>query len=165
MAEVSSLITCPSERGLTNVELARFMPTRLAAGHLLLTHEIFLPGDKLPDGSLIRLSQWPMGVIGIAQASSAAQLATLGADFKALLEEILPPDAFAPLATHCLAFQDADSRFTLDTKDAFSGVVVIPHDMGNKQLYLATLVAELCSALLAGFSDIVNDLISLNRDI
>jgi hypothetical protein len=142
---------------LTVVDVARFMPAQLANGHLLLSYEILHQGTRITDASLIRLSQWPMGVIGIAHTSSTDQLATLGADFKAQMEELLPPDAFAPLATHCLAFQEASSRFILDTKDAFAGVVVIPHDMGNKQLYLATLVAELCSAILAGFSDIVNN--------
>jgi trafficking protein particle complex subunit 9 len=132
------------------------MPTQLLSGHLYLTHEVFAPRDRDTQASLIRMSQWPMGILGITEASSSSQLATLGADFKAQLEEILPPDPFIPLAKNCLAFQPENSQFTLDTKDASSGLVVIPHDMGDKQLYLNTLVAELCSVILAGFSDIVS---------
>jgi trafficking protein particle complex subunit 9 len=139
----------------------RFMPTQLASGHLLLTHEVFSPGDRHNRVSIARLSRWPMGILGIAQAASSAQLATVGANFKAQLEELMPPDSLLPLAKNCLAFQQEDSRFTLNTKDAFSGLVVIPHEMGNKQLYLSTLVAELCSTILAGFSDIVSGSLAL----
>lgn len=96
-----------------------------------------------------------MAIIGITSITSSEQLATLGAEFKAQMEEILPPDGMIPLAQNCLAFQEESSSSTLDTKDAFSGLVVIPNDMGNKELYLSTLVAELCSTMLAGFSDLV----------
>jgi len=132
---------------------SRFMPPRLAPGHLYLNHEIYDYRDGQRTIPLTSLSRTPMGVIGIARASSTDQLATLGANFKAQMEELLPPGTLFPLAKNCFAFQDEKSRFSLDTKDAFSGLVVIPHDMGNKQLYLITLIAELCSAILAGFSD------------
>lgn len=131
------------------------MPSQLTTGHLLLAHEVWPARQKLEDNSLARVSQWPMAIIGITSLTSSSQLVTLGAEFKAQMEEILPPDTMIPLAQNCLAFQEESSSSTLDTKDAFSGLVVIPNDMGNKELYLSTLVAELCSSMLAGFSDLV----------
>lgn len=131
------------------------MPSRLAPGHLHLTYELHLPEKWNKYTSLFRISQWPLGILGIAQASSTSQIATFAADFKAQLDELLPPDALIPLATNCIAFEEEGSRITMDIKDALPGVVIIPHVMGNKQLYLNTLVAELCSNILAGFSDIV----------
>lgn len=58
-----------------------------------------------------------------------------------------------PLARNCFVFEEGDGN--LNFGDNLSGVVVIPSLMGNKKLYIGTLLADLCSNVLGEFGVVV----------
>lgn len=66
---------------------------------------------------------------------------------------MFPPNSLFPLAQNCYVFEDGDS--TTNLGDPLPGLVVIPNVMGNKELYIGTLIAELCSNILGEFSNLV----------
>ena len=60
-----------------------------------------------------------------------------------------------PLANNCLVFEDSDGSTNLNLGN-YPGLVVIPGMMGNKRLYVGTLIADLCSNILAEFATVVS---------
>ena len=71
------------------------------------------------------------------------------------MTHLFPPNSLFPLAQNCYIFEDDDGSTTLNLGDSLPGLVVIPSVMGNKQLYIGTLLAELCSNVLGEFSNLV----------
>ena len=53
-------------------------------------------------------------------------------------------------------FEEGDGNTNLNIGNNLPGLVVIPSMMGNKKLYIGTLLAELCSNILGEFSIIVS---------
>ncbi|GJE90813.1 TRAPP II complex [Phanerochaete sordida] len=143
----------------TRDDRARFMPSPLASGHIHLSY----PSHPLPSShqtlSLFRPSDFPLGVIGIASSSSSQNesMSSILAQFNAMLSDLFPPGALFPLANNCLVFEESDGSTNLNLGN-YPGLVVIPGMMGNKRLYVGTLIADLCSNILAEFATVVQSL-------
>jgi hypothetical protein len=111
--------------------------------------------------SLIRPSAFPMGVIGVSSCSQEDSLANILAQFNATVNGLFPRDSpyrsMFPLARNCFVFEDGDGGTNLNLGEQLSGLVVIPSMMGNKAIYIGTLLADLCSSILGGFASIVRN--------
>lgn len=105
--------------------------------------------------SLFRPSDFPLGVIGIASCAQNDSLSAILAQFNATLSDLFPSGALFPLANNCLVFEESDGSTNL-TLGSLPGLVVIPGMMGNKRLYVGTLIADLCSNILAEFATVVS---------
>lgn len=134
---------------------ARFMPGPLAAGHVHLSYPSHpLPMTHIPL-SLLRPSDFPLGVIGVASCSQNDSLGSILAHFNATISEMFPTGAIFPLANNCFVFEESDGNTNLNLGN-LPGLVVIPSMMGNKKLYIGTLLADLCSNILAEFATVVS---------
>ena len=150
----ASLINVSMHRHLRTI-IARFMPNPLATGHIHLAY----PSHPLPSSytplSLFRPSDFPLGVIGIATCSQNDSLSSILAHFNAAMSDLFPTGSTYPLASNCFVFEDSDDNTNLNLGNSLSGLVVIPSMMGNKKIYIGTLIADLCSNILAGFAGLV----------
>jgi trafficking protein particle complex subunit 9 len=134
---------------------ARFMPGPLSTGHLHLSFPSHPPPPTHSSMSLFRPSHFPLGVIGIGVCSQTDSLASMLDQFSASLLEIFPTGSLFPLAKNCFVFEDSDGTGNLNLGDNVPGLVVIPNMMGNKKLYVGTLLADLCSHILGEFGRVV----------
>lgn len=80
----------------------------------------------------------------------------LYSQFNAALLDIFPASDIYPLAKNFFVFEENDGAANLDAGDCIPGLVVIPSVMGNKKLYLGTLLADLCSQVLGEFGMVVS---------
>ncbi|KAF9227891.1 hypothetical protein BS17DRAFT_693370 [Gyrodon lividus] len=136
-------------------ERARFMPSPLSSGYL---HLSFLSHPSSPAHSpltLFRPSHFNLGIIGISACSSTYSLASALDQFENTLLEISPECSTFPLAKTCFAFQD-DEGPHVSLGENPPGLSVIPSVMGNKKLYIGTLLADLCSQILSEFGRMVH---------
>ena len=141
------------------------MPSPLSAGHLHLSFPLIPPPHTHQSFGLLRPSHFPLGVIGIASCSQADSLSGILAQFNASVTEVFPPNSVFPLARSCFAFEEEDGNTNLNIGEHLSGLVVIPSLMGNKKLYIGTLVADLCSNILAEFSSMVSKTLLRHRSL
>ena len=111
--------------------------------------------------SLFRPSLFPLGVIGIASCSHADSLTFIAAEFNATVKDLFPPDSIYPLAKNCFVFEEDDGTANLNLGDHLPGLVIIPSMMGNKKENIETLLADLCSNILAEFSSVVRVVLPL----
>ncbi|TFK54866.1 hypothetical protein OE88DRAFT_1653405 [Heliocybe sulcata] len=138
---------------------ARFMPNPLATGHLHLNFPTHPPPSSHSSMALFRPSNFTLGVIGIASCSAQTDsLSSILAEFNALVAGLFPRDALFPLASNCFVFEEEDGNTNLNLGDNLPGLVVIPSMMGNKKIYIGTLLADLCSQILGEFTTVVNRL-------
>ncbi|KAI0818742.1 transport protein Trs120 or TRAPPC9 TRAPP II complex subunit-domain-containing protein [Irpex lacteus] len=165
-------------------ERARFMPGPLASGHVHLS----FPTHPLPPThtqlSLFRPSDFPLGVIGIASCSPSSSsssshtssppsssshpssstnhaqtLSTIQSQFQETVSRTFPEGSAYPLAQNCFVFEEGEEDVGDVGGSAHTpGVVVIPGMMGNKKIYVGTLLADLCSSILAEFANVVQAL-------
>jgi trafficking protein particle complex subunit 9 len=105
--------------------------------------------------SLFRPSHFPLGVIGIATCSQTDSLSSITAEFNAAVKDVFPPDSVYPLAKNCFVFEEGDGTTNLNLGDHLPGLVIIPSMMGNKKENIETLLADLCSNILAEFATVV----------
>jgi hypothetical protein len=105
--------------------------------------------------SLFRPSLFPLGVIGIASCSHSDSLSSIAAEFNATVRDHFPLDSIYPLAKNCFVFEEDDGTANLNLGDHLPGLVIIPSMMGNKKENIETLLADLCSNILAEFSTVV----------
>lgn len=138
-----------------NIHAARFMPSPLASGslHLSFTNHPQAPSREQLD--LFRPSDFILGVVGIASCSQSDSLSTIYSQFTGSLADLFPLTSMFPLAQNCFIFEEGDGNTNLNVGNHLPGLVVIPSMMGNKKLYVGTLLAELCSNILGEFSLIV----------
>jgi hypothetical protein len=80
----------------------------------------------------------------------------LHSQFNAALLDTFPASNVYPLARNCFVFEENDSATNLNAGDNIQGLVVIPSMMGNKKLYIGTLLADLCSQILGEFGVLVS---------
>ena len=141
------------------------MPAPLAPGHIHLAFHSHPPPSWHYPLSLFRPAHFPLGVVGIADASSASSVSAVLAEFNALVRTLLPHDSMFPLATNLFAFEEVDGTASMEIGGTLPGAVVIPSVMGNKSIYIGTLLAELCSRILTGFADLVcrSHILNINR--
>lgn len=137
---------------------ARFMPNPLATGHLHLNFPSHPPPSTHGSLALFRPSSFPLGVIGIASCSETDSLSGILAEFNGLLGSLFPKESLYPLARNCFVFESDDGNTNLNLGDSLPGLVVIPSMMGNKKIYIGTLLADLCSQILGEFATVVNRL-------
>ena len=88
-------------------------------------------------------------------ATALEQLGSIIADFS--LEDLT-----LPFSKMCFMFQNEDSM-TGGLSKCPPGVVIIPSIMGNKKLYIGTLLADLCSQILGEFSRVVCFLLQIQK--
>ncbi|OAX44681.1 hypothetical protein K503DRAFT_795305 [Rhizopogon vinicolor AM-OR11-026] len=132
-------------------ERARFMPNPLSSGHLYLSYPSHPTSPSHLPLSLFRPSHFTLGIIGIAACSSSYSLASTLEQFENTVLDISQDNSTFPLARVCFAFEDEESAGNTGLGDTLSGIVSIPSMMGNKKLYIGTLLADLCSQILAEF--------------
>jgi trafficking protein particle complex subunit 9 len=87
--------------------------------------------------------------------SQADELSPLLAQFNDSRLEMAPLDFMYPLAWNLFVFEDGDGTTQLTVTGNLPGLVIIPSVMGNKKLYLGTLLADLCSRVLGEFGRVV----------
>lgn len=130
-------------------ERARFMPNPLSSGYLYLSYPSHPPPPRHLPLSLFRPSHFTLGIIGVAACSSSYSIASAVEQFENTVLDISPEGSTFPLAKVCFAFEDDESAGSTGLGDTLPGIVSIPSVMGNKKLYIGTLLADLCSHILA----------------
>lgn len=146
---------------LTPTRIARFMPSPKSKGYLHLCFPTHPPPSSHYAMSLFRPSLFPLGVIGLATCSHTDSLSSIAAEFNATVRDLFPPDSIYPLAKNCFVFEEDDGTANLNLGDHLPGLVIIPSMMGNKKENIETLLADLCSNILAEFSSVVRVLLLL----
>lgn len=141
---------------LINVNPARFMPSPLSSGYIHLSFPSHPSLHAHSPLSLFRPSHFNLGIIGIAACSSYLPVSSALEQFENALAEISPETSTFPLAKTCFAFQDDDGS-NVGLGENPPGLAMIPNAMGNKKLYIGTLLADLCSQILAEFGRLVCD--------
>ncbi|KAJ7219315.1 TRAPP II complex [Mycena pura] len=136
-------------------EKARFMPNPLSTGYLHLSFPTHPPPHSHLPLSLLRPSHFPLAVIGLAACAKTDSLPDILAQFNASLLDIFPGGGMYPLAKNCFVFEEGEGNTNVNLGDNLSGLVVIPSMMGNKKLYIGTLLADLCSHVLGEFGTLV----------
>lgn len=130
-------------------ERARFMPNPLSSGYLYLSYPSHPAPPRHMSLSLFRPSHFTLGIIGVAACSSSYSLTSALEHFDKTVLDISPEGSTFPLAKVCFAFEDEESAGSTGLGDTLPGIVSIPSVMGNKKLYIGTLLADLCSHILA----------------
>lgn len=131
------------------------MPNPLSTGHLHLSFPSHPPPSNHSALSLFRPSHFPLGVIGVGVCSPTESLTSMLDQFNLSLLEIFPAGSIFPLAKNCFIFEDNESSLNINLGDNIEGLVVIPSMMGNKKLYIGTLLGDLCSHILGEFGRVV----------
>lgn len=135
--------------------VARFIPNPLSTGHLHLSFPSHPPPLSHLPLSLLRPSHFPLAVIGVAACSQTDSLSSIHTRFEDSLVDIFPSGGIFPLAKNCFVFEESDGNTNLNLGDNLPGLVVIPSMLGNKKLYIGTLLADLCSQILGEFGVVV----------
>lgn len=138
----------------------RFVPSPLSSGSIHIRYTSHPPSAWHHTLSLLRLSSFPLAVIGIADCSQKDSSHSLAAEFTATLATIFSGGSATPFASKCFAFEDGDAVPDVDVGSSMPDLVMIPSLMSNKQVYIGTLLAELCHDILAEFPSIVSFTIS-----
>lgn len=131
------------------------MPNPLSTGHLHLSFPTHPPPAAHSSLALLRPSHFPLAVIGLAACSPTDTLTSILAQFNGALLDLFPAGDLYPLARNCFVFEDGDGNNSSNLHEILQGLVVIPSMMGNKKLYLGTLIADLCSNVLGEFGALV----------
>ncbi|KAJ7097903.1 TRAPP II complex [Mycena belliarum] len=139
-------------------ERARFMPNPLSTGYLHLSFPTHPPPFSHLPLSLLRPSNFPLAVIGLAVCSNTDSLPSILSQFNAALLDIFPAGGMYPLAKNCFVFEEGEENTNLNLGNSLPSLVVIPSMMGNKKLYVGTLLADLCSHVLGEFGSLVQGL-------
>lgn len=129
------------------------MPSPLSNGFLHLEYIWYPPPIWQAPLALFQPSKFPLGVIGIADNST--NLANIQSQFNAEIAQLFSSNTPFPLSQNCYVFEDEASPTT--DSETPPGVIVIPTIMGNKEIYVGTLIAELCSSILSEFANIVSN--------
>ncbi|KDQ07911.1 hypothetical protein BOTBODRAFT_139417 [Botryobasidium botryosum FD-172 SS1] len=140
-------------------EKSRFIPSPLSTGFLHLSFPSHPPPIYHGPLSLFRISSCPLGVIGIADATETTSLAFISAEYNTAIATYFPSTSAFPFAGKCYAFEDGDGNANINNSSGtFPEIVTIPSVMGNKKLYIGTLLADLCHDILAEFPSLVRAL-------
>lgn len=143
------------------------MPKPMSNGYLHLSFPTHPPPSSHSSLTLFRPSHFSLGVIGVGVCSQADSLSSILEQFDNSLAEIFPEGSLFPLAKNCFVFEDSEDATNLNLGDSPPGLVVIPSMMGNKKLYVGTLLADLCSHILGEFGRVVcmSDLLPRGREL
>lgn len=131
------------------------MPNPLAAGYLHLSYVTHPLPTSLSPLTLFRPSEFPLGIIGIATCTQNDSLSSILGHFNAAVSDLFPPGSTFPLARNCFVFEESDDNTNMNLGNTLPGLIVIPSMMGNKKIYVGTLLADLCSNILGEFAHVV----------
>ncbi|KLO10669.1 Trs120-domain-containing protein [Schizopora paradoxa] len=134
----------------------RFMPKPLESGFLLLNYPSHPPPQSRFSLGIFRPSSFPLGVICVASGSQPDSISSIYAEYTTVLSELFPEGTVFPFARNCFVFEEGDGSTNFNMGEAIPGLTIIPSMMGNKDLYVGTLISELCSNILGGFSSFVS---------
>ncbi|KAF6765224.1 TRAPP II complex [Ephemerocybe angulata] len=137
---------------------SRFMPSPLSPGYLQIRFPTHPPPQAHAPLSLLRPSHFPLAVIGVASCVHSDSLSSISGQFDALVSDIFPQGSIFPLAKHLFVFEEGDTSSSSHLMESLPSVSVIPSLMGNKKLYIGTLLADLCSQVLKGFGTLAQAL-------
>ncbi len=132
------------------------MPKPLESGFLLLNYPSHPPPQSRSSLGIFRPSSFPLGVICIASCSQSDSISSIYAEYTSVLSDIFPDGSIFPFARNCFVFEEGDAHTNLNMGETLPGLAIIPSVMGNKDLYVGTLISELCSNILGGFSSFVS---------
>lgn len=132
------------------------MPKPLESGFLLLNYPSHPPPQSRFQLGIFRPSTFPLGVICVASCSQSDSISSIYAEYTSVLSELFPEGSVFPLARNCFVFEEGDGHTNLNIGASLPGLTIIPSMMGNKDLYVGTLISELCSNILGGFSSFVS---------
>lgn len=130
------------------------MPGPLSTGYMHLSFPTHPPPRSHLPLSLIRPSHFPLAVIGLAECFKGDTSSSIFSQFNSSLIDIFPSEGIYPLAKNCFVFEESDV-INLNQGHNLPGLVVIPNVMGNKKLYVGTLLADICSQILGEFGVVV----------
>lgn len=82
-------------------------------------------------------------------------MSTVLGHFNAAVHDLFPFGSTFPLARNCFVFEESDDNTNMNLGNTLPGLIVIPSMMGNKKIYIGTLLAELCSNILGEFASVV----------
>jgi trafficking protein particle complex subunit 9 len=136
------------------------LPSQLSSGHIHLSYSTHPPPSWYNSFSLFRISCFPLCAIGIADFTGNIPPASLLAEFKETLSSAFPPASPFPFASKIFAFESGEDNTLNHSADGSPELIHIPSLMGNKQLYIGTLLAELCHDVLVEFPALVSYSIS-----
>ena len=127
---------------------ARFLPNPLSTGHLHISFPTHPPPQSHALLSLLRLSHFPLAVIGIAKSTQVDSLPSLYSQFNTSLTDIFPHGGLFPLAKNCFVFEGSEKALNFDPGESMPGLVIVPR-IANRKLHIGTLLGVLCSQILA----------------
>ncbi|KAI6022691.1 TRAPP II complex [Pisolithus marmoratus] len=136
-------------------EKARFMPSPLSSGHLHLSFTSHPTSPAQTPLYLFRPSHFNHAVIGVASCTSSYTLEAAQEQLENILIDIFPGSSTSPPSKVCFVFQSEDNA-SGNSSEVPPGLVLIPSVMGNKKLYIGTLLADLCSQILGEFGRVVH---------
>ncbi|KAG1715706.1 hypothetical protein ID866_1469 [Astraeus odoratus] len=139
--------------GDAKAERARFMPSPLSTGYLHLSFTSHPSSPAHDPLYLFRPSLFHHAVIGFATPSASNTPEAVLEQFENILIDI-SSNSTCPLAKVCFVFQNEDSA-SGNLGEIPRRVVLIPSVMGNKKLYIGTLLADLCSQVLGEFGRVL----------
>ena len=146
----------------SHVPSARFMPNPLSAGHLHLNFSSHPSSPSHDPFYLFRPSLFNHAVIGVSAYSSTHTPDTALEELENIIADFSSEDLALPFSKMCFMFQNEDST-TGGLSESPPGVVIIPSVMGNKKLYIGTLLADLCSQILGEFGRVVCFLLQIQK--
>ncbi|KAF8163323.1 TRAPP II complex [Crassisporium funariophilum] len=136
---------------------ARFLPNPLSTGHLHLSFLTHPPPRSHSPLALLRPSQFPLAVIGVAKWSQIDSLQSLHAQFNSSLADVFPPGGIFPLSRSCFVFEEGEETANLDPGGNLPDLVIVP-GIANRKLHIGTLLGGLCSQILAELGVLVQAL-------
>ncbi|KAI6005920.1 TRAPP II complex [Pisolithus albus] len=147
--------------GDTKGEKARFMPSPLSSGYLHLSFTSHPTPPAQAPLYLFRPSLFNHAVIGLASCTPFYTPEAAQEQLENIVLDIFPESSTSSPSKVCFVFQSEDSA-SGNINDVPPGLVIIPSVMGNKKLYIGTLLADLCSQILSEFGRVVHVLETLD---
>lgn len=147
--------------GDTKGEKARFMPSPLSGGYLHLSFTSHPTSPAQAPLYLFRPSLFNHAVIGVASCTPSYTPEAAQEQLENIVLDIFPESSTSSPSKVCFVFQSEDSA-SGNINDVPPGLVIIPSVMGNKKLYIGTLLADLCSQILSEFGRVVHVLETLD---
>ncbi|KAF9075275.1 TRAPP II complex [Rhodocollybia butyracea] len=138
-------------------ERARFQPKPLSAGHLHLNFPSHPPPHSHQPLSLIRPSHFPLAIIGITTCSRSESLPEILSQFNGTVLDMFPPTGLYPLARNCFVFEEG-AVAGISSNQQHPNLIIFPENMGNRRLYVGTLLGEICSTIFGEFGVLIQRL-------
>ena len=133
------------------------MPNPSSTGQIILNFPTHPPPLSHHPLLLFRPSHSPLAVIGVTVCARSESLASLHAQFGESLIDVFPPGSVFPLAKNCFVYDESDGG-GLNLTGGLPGLIIIPSAMGNRRLYIGTLLANLVSNVLGEFAAVVSSI-------